>query len=54
MESLIPNTLDDIQNKCYKMEEERGETFTWKYLKENFVKDFKFVPQDETLLEASN
>ena len=36
------------------MEEARRETFTWKYLKENFIKDFKFVPHDESLVEASN
>ena len=35
------------------MEEERGETFTWNELKENFVNDFKFSPQNELLAEAS-
>ena len=35
------------------MEKSRGETFTWNELKENFLKDFKFSPQDELLVEAS-
>ena len=35
------------------MEEARGKTFTWKELKENFLKDFTFSTQDELLVEAS-
>ena len=35
------------------MEEARGETFIWQELKENFIKDFRFVLEDETLVEAT-
>ena len=35
------------------MEEEQGETFLWNELKENFIKDFKFIPQDDQLVEAT-
>ena len=31
------------------MEEARGETFFWHELKENFIKDFKFEPQNKHL-----
>ena len=34
------------------MEEVRGEFFTWNELKESFLKDFKFLSQDELLVEA--
>ena len=43
---LFQNTLDDLLNKWYKMEEARGETFTWNELKENFLKEFKFSYHD--------
>ena len=33
------------------MEEARGETFLWHELKENFIKDFNFEPQNENLVE---
>ena len=36
------------------MEEERGETFRRNELKENFIKDYKFIPKDDLLFEASN
>ena len=49
---LFPSTLDDLPNKCYKMEEARGETFLWNELRENFIKDFNFIPEDEKLVEA--
>ena len=35
------------------MEEARGETFIWHELKENFIKDFNFIPQDENLVETA-
>ena len=35
------------------MEEARGETFLWNDLKENFLKDFKFIYDDELLVKAS-
>ena len=41
---LFPLTLADLPNKQYKMEEARGETFLWHKLKENFIKDFNFIP----------
>ena len=37
----------------YKMEEARGETFLWHELKENFIKDFNFIPQNENLVETT-
>ena len=35
------------------MEEARGETFLWNKLKENFIKDFKFIPEDDQLVEVT-
>ena len=35
------------------MEEDRGETFLWHELKENFIKDFCFIPQNENLVETA-
>ena len=35
------------------MEEARGETFLWHELKENFIKDFNFEPQNENLVEPT-
>ena len=34
------------------MEEVRGGTFTWKKLKDNFIKDFSFSPAEECIKEA--
>ena len=42
-----------MPTKWYKMEEARGETFFWHELKENFIKDFNFIPQDEKLVETA-
>ena len=50
---LFPSTLADLPNKWYKMEEARGETFLWHKLKENFIKDFKFIPQNKNLVETT-
>ena len=38
-----------MPNKWYKLEEARGDTFTWQTLRENFIKDFSFTPDDEKL-----
>ena len=35
------------------MEEARGETFLWHELRENFIKDFNFIPQNEKLVETT-
>ena len=35
------------------MEEARGETFLWHELRENFIKDFNFIPQDQNLVETA-
>ena len=35
------------------MEEARGETFLWNELREIFIKDFKFIPQNENLVETT-
>ena len=34
------------------MEEARVETFIWQELKENFIKDFRFILEDDKLVEA--
>ena len=35
------------------MEEARGETFLWHELRENFIKYFSFIPQDENLVKIA-
>ena len=35
------------------MEEAWGETFLWNELRENFIKDFSFIPQDKKLVEIA-
>ena len=35
------------------MEEARGETFQWNELRENFTKDFNFIPQNEKLVKTA-
>ena len=35
------------------MEEAQGETFLWHELRENFIKDFSFIPQDQNLVETA-
>ena len=35
------------------MEEARGETFLWNELRQNFIKDFNFIPQNENLVETT-
>ena len=50
---LFPSTLADLPNKWYKMEEARGETFLCHELRENFIKDFNFIPQNENLVETA-
>ena len=51
---LFPSTLSDLPNKWYKMEEARGETFIWQELKENFIKDFRFIPEDTKYSQKKN
>ena len=53
MATPVPSTLSDLPNKWYKMEEARGETFLWHELRENFIKDFSFIPQNEKLVETA-
>ena len=50
---LFPSTLDDLPNKWYKMEDARGETFLWNEIRENFIKDFSFIPEDTNLVETT-
>ena len=50
---LFPSTLSDLPNKWQKMEEAQGETFLWHELRENFIKDFSFIPQDKKLVETA-
>ena len=35
------------------MEEERGETFQWNELRENFTKEFNFIPQNQKSVETA-
>ena len=46
---LFSTTLDDLPNKWYKLEEARGDTFTWKTLRKIFIKEFSFTPDNEKL-----
>jgi hypothetical protein len=50
---LFLTTLDDLPNKWYKLEEARGDTFTWKTIRENFIKYFSFILDDEKLKPAA-
>ena len=50
---MFPSTLSDLPNKWYKMEEAQGETFLWYELRNNFIKYFRFIPQDENLVETA-
>ena len=50
---IFPSTLDVLPNKWYKMEEARGEMILWNELKENFIKDFKFIPEYDQLVKAT-
>ena len=50
---LFPSTLAELPNKWYKMEEAQGGTFQWHELRENFIKDFSFIPQNEKLVETA-
>ena len=35
------------------MEEARGETLLWNEITENFIKDFKFIPEYDQLVEST-
>ena len=35
------------------MEESIGETFLWHEIRENFIKYFNFIPQNENLVETT-
>jgi hypothetical protein len=50
---MFPNTLDDIPHKWYKIEEACGHTFNWNEIKENFIRDFEFIPEEAHLQEAT-
>jgi hypothetical protein len=50
---MFPNTLDEIPNKWYKIEEACGHTLNWSDIKENFIKDFKFILEEEHLRETT-
>jgi hypothetical protein len=50
---IFQNTLDDIPYKWYKIEEVCGHTFNWNEIKENFIKDFEFRPEEALLQEAT-
>ena len=43
---MFPNTLDDIPNKWYKIEESCGHTSNWDEIKEKFLQDFEFNPEE--------
>ena len=50
---LFPFTLNDFPNKQYKIKEPRGDTFSWQTLKQNFIKDFSFLPDNENIQPAA-
>ena len=50
---LFPSMLTELPNKWYKMEEAQDETFQWHDLREKFIKDFSFIPQNEKLVETT-
>ena len=50
---LFPSTLANLPNKWYKIEEARGDTFTWKTLKQNFIKEFSFLLDDKNMQPAA-
>jgi hypothetical protein len=51
---MFPSTLDEIPSKWYKIEEACGHTLNWSNIKENFIKDLKFTPEEEHLREATH
>ena len=51
---LFPSTLADLPNKWYNMEEARGETLFWHEIKQNLIKDFHFIPQNNQLAGTSH
>ena len=52
MATPVPINPRRLTKKWYKMEEARGETFLWHELRENFIKDFNFIPQNENMVET--
>jgi hypothetical protein len=50
---MFPNTLDEIPNEWYKIEEACGHTLNWSNIKENFIKYFNFIPKEEHLRETT-
>jgi hypothetical protein len=52
MVNMFPNT-DEIPNKWYKIEEVCGHTLNWYDIKEFFIKDFEFIPEDKHLRETT-
>jgi hypothetical protein len=49
---MFPSTLDEIPNKWYMIKEYFGHTLNWFDIKENFIEDLKFTPEEEHLKEA--
>lgn len=49
---MFPNTLDDLPNKWYKLEEACGQSLQWKELRENFIKDFEFKLDESNLKDV--
>jgi hypothetical protein len=50
---MFPSTLDEIPNKWYKIEEACGHTLNWSDIKEIFIKDLEFIPEEEHLRETT-
>ena len=53
MTHLFLLTLDDLPNKWYKIEKACGDTFTWKSIKHNFIKDLSFNFEVEKLKDET-
>jgi hypothetical protein len=51
---MFPSTLDEIPSKWYKIEEACGHMLNWSDIKEKFIEDFKFNPEEEHLREATH
>jgi hypothetical protein len=50
---MCPSTLHEMPNKWYNIEEACDHTSNWDEIKEKFVQDFEFNPEEEHLKDAT-
>jgi hypothetical protein len=50
---MFPSTLDETPNKLYNIEKACDHTVNWDEIKQIFVQDFEFNPEEENLKEAT-